>query len=400
MAAMSGNVSSTSLMGFSVHQPAIGAPLQFFPAMGSKQLDEMISTYVPGPFSILNKRAAVSLEFFDHTIQTGELFKFFLVYPTLGSTAASPASSSAMQDSGYGSSFNTSPVMSESQWTHASNVSCKRSTHSKARSSSKKATSSTARSQPGDFSNIPGMKIMTKDGRDVTNSASRGCKTKEQRDHAHLMRVMKACDSCKQKKTRCDPSHKRGSSAVTSPGSKAASKKAKKAASPPAPKRNVFEVDMAIFDPTKSEPQYLDDRFDTVADSTVDTWDQFIQYDEEFADVVPQDYDFFFDPAGYFSPTTSTSTSPSQVLTPGQSQPVTPAGVGVGSQQPTLPYLNPAGLEVGSNYVDFALYSPGSTCPDDDLLLSKEVAALESSEHSGYLHRQQSSRSHSIVLPD
>lgn len=50
---------------------------------------------------------------------------------------------------------------------------------------------------------------MTKDGIDVTTTAGRGIKTKEQREHAHLMRIMKACDACKRKKIRCDPSHRR-----------------------------------------------------------------------------------------------------------------------------------------------------------------------------------------------
>jgi len=49
---------------------------------------------------------------------------------------------------------------------------------------------------------IPGFQIMTKDGVDVTSSAGRGTKTKEQREHAHLMRIMKACDACKKKKIR------------------------------------------------------------------------------------------------------------------------------------------------------------------------------------------------------
>jgi hypothetical protein len=49
---------------------------------------------------------------------------------------------------------------------------------------------------------LPGFSIMTKDGIDVTNSAGRGTKTKEQREHAHLMRIMKACESCKKKKIR------------------------------------------------------------------------------------------------------------------------------------------------------------------------------------------------------
>lgn len=59
------------------------------------------------------------------------------------------------------------------------------------------------------------MKIMTRDGVDVTNAASRGSKTKEQRDHAHLMRIIKACDSCRAKKIRCDPSHKRRAASTT-----------------------------------------------------------------------------------------------------------------------------------------------------------------------------------------
>jgi len=43
---------------------------------------------------------------------------------------------------------------------------------------------------------------MTRDGVDVTSTAGRGTKTKEQREHAHLMRIMKACDACKRKKIR------------------------------------------------------------------------------------------------------------------------------------------------------------------------------------------------------
>ncbi|ORY67454.1 uncharacterized protein BCR38DRAFT_301454, partial [Pseudomassariella vexata] len=199
---MSCNTSTTPLMGFSVHQPGLGAQLQFFPEMGSKQLDAMIKAYVPGVASIQEKRAIVSMQFFEHTIQTGELFKFFMVYPTAGSATASPASSSAMHDSGYGSSFDTSPVISESQWAHSNNVSLASPSQGQARTSPKKAASSSAQPKANDFSHIPGMKIMTKDGRDITNSASRSCKTKEQRDHAHLMRIIKACPVCKKKKIR------------------------------------------------------------------------------------------------------------------------------------------------------------------------------------------------------
>ncbi|KAI3327150.1 hypothetical protein HD806DRAFT_384028 [Xylariaceae sp. AK1471] len=366
------NSSNTLLMGFSVHQPAIGAPLQFFPAMGSKQLDDMINAYIPGDASILDKRAAVSMEFFEYTIATGDLFKFFMVYPTVPSAGASPA-----MDSGYCSGFSTSPVMSESQWTNTS------SPQMASPSSSKKATSAT------DFSSLPGMKIMTKDGRDVTNSASRGCKTKEQRDHAHLMRIIKACEACRKKKTKCDPSHKRHA-AGTSSGkvAKKTSKNSRPVAAPPqiAAKQvsAIPEFDQVL---TESSPP-LDSLFSQSLDAPTDglsmEWDQFIQYDQEFVDAVPYDYDFIFDPAGYFSPAmtatasfSSSSTSPSQL-------PITPIDRDVNitedapdghTQRPILPYLNPGGLEAGSNYVDFNLYSPESSFLDEELGFGKEVAA-------------------------
>lgn len=376
-------------MGFSVLQPALGAALQFFPAMGSRQLDEMIDAYIPGSASILDKRTAVSLEFFEHTMQTGELFKFFLVYSNVNSNAASPAST--MQDSGYASSFNTSPILAESQWTQMTSASFD-STSTKANASAKKAKSSSSRTQAGDFSHIPGMKIMTKDGLDVTNAASRGCKTREQRDHAHLMRIIKACDACKRKKTRCDPSHKkRGSSAAVSPEPKVSKKVRRRAAPPPAQKSPAASACITFdntFDFIIPDSFSFNTDFTAAPDLAMQDWDQYIKYDEEVNDVIPQDYDFFFDPAGYFSPTATTdsfnsaSVSPSRVLTPGQSQPGTPASgveyagsslLGAGdSQRPTLPYLSEDGLEGGNNYVDFALYSPGSECLDDDL---KDVAA-------------------------
>ncbi|KAI0105758.1 hypothetical protein GGR51DRAFT_184940 [Nemania sp. FL0031] len=367
MSPMSRNNSAASLMGFSVHQPAIGAPLQFFPAMGSKQLDEMIDAYVPGDASILDKRAAVSMEFFEYTMATGDLFKFFMVYPTLGSTGASPS-----MNSGSYSSFATSPAMSEGQWSNPS-------PQMVSPSSSKKAAS------PNDFSNLPGMKIMTKDGRDVTNSASRGCKTKEQRDHAHLMRIIKACDSCRRKKTKCDPSHKR-SAGGTSSGkiTKKASKTSRPAAAPP--QIPVEQVSVApeldqFFSGPSIDPVFTES-LNAPTDGLSMEWDQFIQYDEEPTEMIPYDYDFLLDPAGYFSPTTtasfsSSSTSPSQIpITPIDRDVNIPDGTVVGhDHKPLLPYLDPAGVEAGNNYVDFNLYSPQSSFLDEELGLATEVAA-------------------------
>ncbi|KAI0838074.1 hypothetical protein F5Y06DRAFT_60882 [Hypoxylon sp. FL0890] len=386
MSHTSRNNSSTSLMGFSVHQPAIGAPLQFFPAMGSKQLDEMIDAYVPGNAPIAEKRATVSMEFFEHTMATGELFKFFMVYPSLGSTTESPASS--MLDSGYVSNF-TSPVMSESQWTQNSNASSSSSEAKGHKSTSKKASLSS------DFSHIPGMKIMTRDGRDVTNSTSRGCKTKEQRDHAHLMRIIKACDSCRRRKVRCDPSHRRSAGSSTK-----TSKKTKKTATasvpPPAPPQPALDpLEQFLFTPSFDIANDASSSFDSVMpepfiDPTME-WDQFVHFDEDSTEVIPYDYDFLLDPASHLSPTSSNSFSSSQPITPARTLGAEnmPIGITEGElQAPLPPYLNPGG-EAGNNYADFNLYSPGSsTGLDDDPSLSKEVAAGPGPEHTQYSNHQ------------
>ncbi|KAI0548461.1 hypothetical protein F4679DRAFT_318017 [Xylaria curta] len=370
MSSMSSNNSTNnSLMGFSVHQSAIGAPLQFFPAMGSKQLDEMINAYVPGDASILDKRAAVSMEFFEYSMATGDLFKFFMVYPTLGSANTSPA-----MDSGYHSGFTTSPVMSEAQWASST------SSRMVSPSSSRKSTSA------NDFSNLPGMKIMTKDGRDVTNSASRGCKTKEQRDHAHLMRIIKACDSCRRKKTKCDPSHKRPAAGASGKVTKKTSKTPRPAAAPPqiAAKHTstTTEFDQLLFEPSLSLDSFFTDSLSLPTDGFSMEWDQFIQYDEEPSEAIPYDYNFLLDPAGNFSPATtasfsSSSTSPSQLpITPIDRDVHIPDDTAVGhDHKPILPYLNPGLLEAGDNYVDFNLYSPESSFLDEELGFAKEVAA-------------------------
>ncbi|RYP71502.1 hypothetical protein DL771_004757 [Monosporascus sp. 5C6A] len=395
---------NNNLMGFSVHQPSIGAALQFFPPMGSKELDQMIDAYVPGNASVLDKRTVVTCEFVQHSIATGELFKFFLVYPT--SVSDSFDSPVSLQDSGYGS-FNTSPVMSEGQWANTASPS-----RSKPRSPSKKATAS-------DFSHMPGMKIMTKDGVDVTNSASRGCKTKEQRDHAHLMRIIKACESCRKKKVRCDPSHKKRSSSQSQSPEPKSHKKVKRAsiAARVATPNMCVSDQTAVFPsasfagPDNPSPEINDTQewmssFDSFVPtdevdifSEMETWDQFIDYGDE-STAVQQDYNFNVD---HFSPTTSSTNSTSP------SQPLTPATRGLGSDgfeftsagdftfnngvayagafaseeiAPTLPYLKPRGIEGGTDYLDFNLYSPGSTS-DEDLGFSKEIAAA-SPQHESF----------------
>ncbi|KAK8102922.1 hypothetical protein PG984_016068 [Apiospora sp. TS-2023a] len=447
MADMSRNSSITSLVGFSVYQPALGAQLQFVPEMGSKELDDMINAYVPGPASILDKRTAVSLEFFDYTIHTGELFKFFYVYSPI-STSGSPASSS-MHDSGYGSNFNTSPVMSESQW--AQSMPSATVSQNQARKSSKKTASSVPKAQVTDFSQMPGFSIMTKDGQDVTNSASRGCKTKEQRDHAHLMRIIKACESCRKKKTRCDPSHRKAAKSQSASESNGRASKAKKATTTKSASVASMKAESVMaassFDSSAAGSFTLDQSFASALEPVTDNWDQFIQYDEEYAETIPQDYDFFYDPAGYLSPSISNTSSqvpsphhpvtPPTAATPGHAfvpaeastflEPVareritdtmntdtTAIGLaqtlcrgsrvapvhrdvtGTGaygtdsSQKPMLPYLAGDAADVGNNYVDFNLYSPASSFLDEDPGLVQDIAAFTRDRSPRYNERSSS----------
>ncbi|RYP48684.1 hypothetical protein DL768_005464 [Monosporascus sp. mg162] len=400
---MSSSQNNNNLMGFSVHQPSVGAALQFFPPMGSKELDQMIDAYVPGNASILDKRTVVTCEFVQHSIATGELFKFFLVYPS--SVSDSYDSPASLQDSGYGS-FNASPVISEGQWANTAS-----SSRSKLRSPSNKATAS-------DFSHMPGMKIMTKDGIDVTNSASRGCKTKEQRDHAHLMRIIKACESCRKKKVRCDPSHKkRAPSQSQSPEPKSHKKVKKASIAPKVATPQMCDSDQTAVFPSASfagshnPPPERDDTpewmssFDSFVPtdeidifSEMENWDQFINYGDGSTAVQPN-YNFNVD---HFSPTASSTNSTSP------SQPITPANRGLSSDgfeftstsdfafdngvayagafasgeiAPTLPYLNPGGIEGGTNYLDFNLYSPGSTS-DEEFGFSTYIAAPSPQQES------------------
>lgn len=365
--------------GFSVYQPQLGAQLQFFPALGSQELDDMINAYIPGPAALKEKRATISLDFLEHTQLTGQTFKFYPVYSS-SPVAASPAIST--------SSFsNTSPVNSTWDWSQAS-----ASPAVSSRSSSSKSRKASQYSTP-DLSHLPGMKIMTKDGQDVTDSASRGSKTKEQRDHAHLMRIIKACDSCRRKKIRCDPSHKKRTAAQTQPQSKQAKKArtaaaavaAAVAAAPPQKSPSVValargqddnpDIPMSMFgiDPTFTFAGL--DSFESI-DQTYESWEEFIQYPVDVAD---EHYDFFLDPEGYLSSqssASSSSASPPKASTPASQQDLQASfgleereGLLSESTSPELPFLqvNHTGL---NNYTDFSLFSPSSSFSEDDRMLS------------------------------
>ncbi|KAM0232858.1 hypothetical protein ACHAP5_010592 [Fusarium lateritium] len=358
--------SNTLPQGFSVFQPALGAQLQFFPALGTHELDELVNAYIPGPASVQEKRTSISLDYFEHAHLTGQTFKFYPVY-TLSATVESPATASPLQDSGYGSSFNTSPVMSNWDWSHVN-------TTTSSRRSSPKSTSS---HQPADFSNLPGMKIMTKDGRDVTNSASRGSKTKEQRDHAHLMRIIKACESCKKKKIRCDPSHKKRGVSST-PAQPAKITKKTKTAAPEAKISSIGVQDTFAPQIALSEQDLLVDLDNFAASGELgnESWEQFVQFP-----ALDDSYDFFNDPEGYLSPQSSStlseySTKPASPATEAdlRRRRGATADVEVEGLVDSTTYLPFNQVEVNHDYVDFNLYSPESSFSEDERMVPIEIS--------------------------
>lgn len=387
---------ASAVEGFSVYQPALGSPLQFLPAVGTKELEQLIGAYLPGPGSAQEKRATISMDFFEHSRQTGENFKYYAVV----TPAATPESA-----------YNVSPVMSDLSFYSSPSQA---STPAVAPAAKKPRTASQkpAKTTTTDFSHLPGMKILTADGQDVTNSVSRGCKSKEQRDHAHLMRILKACDACKKKKVKCDPSHKkRAASQVESKSEAAKPAKKSRKTTASSPKEH-----SAVFTPAPEASFQTDSLGLSSVDfsaSMDESWDQFLTFNDEpvnapipqdFYGAVPQDFDFFFGMDNSFSPSMSGSSVSS-------AQPLTPVSSGLlpqandftfsednslvflqsadNSQEPNLPYLNPAG-QTGSNYVDFNLFSPASSFIDEEPQSLKSAPASQVQSPAGLNEQLQS----------
>lgn len=375
------NVNNTLPQGFSVFQPTLGAPLQFFPALGTKLLDDMMNAYIPGSASLQEKRGSISLDFLEHTQKTGQAFKFYTVPGFVANPDSPPFMASPAQPS-LSSSLTVSPIASDWDWTSVSGTtSSSKSSHNR---SARKSSNTSRHQTAGDFSHMPGMKIMTKEGLDVTNSASRGSKTKEQRDHAHLMRIIKACDSCRRKKIRCDPSHKKrtSSQAVSQPAAKT-SKKARVVVPQEQSTAGPARLSSNMMPPPA--PSLAFDSFSTFDDlsqstaATAESWEDFIHYPQEEMDT---DYDFFFDPQGFLSPMVSdvsSSASGSKSISP-TSQPEYAANgfdehqlpvdfaIPTEQQNVLLPYMD---ASAGSNtYTDFNLYSPQSSFSEDERMLS------------------------------
>ncbi|KYK56979.1 hypothetical protein DCS_03986 [Drechmeria coniospora] len=365
--------------GFSVYQSALGEPLQFFPNLGTQQLDDLISSFLPGPTSIKDKRIAVTVDFFEHALTTGQNFKF---YPVHAVTMASPMSASPSLDS----SLEASPVTPSWDWTTSASTSPASSSswqHTKVNSTPGRAT---------DFSKLPGMKILTKDGRDVTNLASRGSKTKAQRDHAHLMRIIKACDDCRRRKVRCDPSHRKQSAAQTaqspvSPGSESSKKRSRPSPTQPTlsparqkenplPGEHVMLVDELMSSTTSSFDfdsllSFSDaDAMESFPAAAPTDWDPFVQFSPMD---VGQDANFFPDLENCISPS-SLSMSHSEGLQP-QWQHVQH---GVGAHLAAADSLDIPDNSPGDSFLGHS----GSTSEDDDFSLF-----LSSSQFAEDAHR-------------
>ncbi|TQW01257.1 transcription factor Cys6 [Cordyceps javanica] len=384
-------MSSSGLpQGFSIFQPTLGAQLQFFPAVGTQELDELIHAHLVGPASSQEKRATLALDFLEYAQRTGQTFKFYPVY----TVAASPANSAS-------SSFNTSPTTTSWDWSQTSRTASVSSRSSQHRVS--KPASPASRVRATDFASLPGMKIMTKDGLDVTNSASRGSKTKEQRDHAHLMRIIKACDSCKRKKIRCDPSHKKRAAATPAAPASTTAKVTKKARtsspssasqsiSPPqsvSPQSVSPAVMMEDFAGFSASPFDIDatfsfdtlNTFDPTLAAPADLWNEFVQYPP--VDLA-EDYDFFADPESFLSSQSSDAgLSASRISVPACSpRSGAPPGRGpdVGCAESHTYLLDGAAFAASAqlpfesqdsagDYTDFNLFSPGSSFSEDERML-------------------------------
>lgn len=378
--------SSTLPQGFSIFQPTLGAQLQFYPAVGTQELDALIHAHLIGPAASQEKRATLALDFLEHAQRTGQSFKFYPVH-----AAASPATSAS-------SSFNTSPATASWDWSQNSRTASVSSRSSQHRVS--KPTSPASRMRAADFSGLPGMKIMTKDGLDVTNSASRGSKTKEQRDHAHLMRIIKACDSCKKKKIRCDPSHKKRAAATpaaptatakltkkprtSSPSAASQSTSPPQSVSPPLMMEEFGSFSASPFDMDATFSFDALDTFEPALGAPTDPWDEFVQYPPMGQ---AEDYDFFADPDSFLSSQSSDADMSAARISIPASSPRSGAPPGRGpdagrteshtellagaalpaSVSAHMPYED--SQDWGGDYSDFNLYSPGSSFSEDERML-------------------------------
>ncbi|KAF7932912.1 uncharacterized protein EAE97_008679 [Botrytis byssoidea] len=386
---------------FTITQPFLGAPLQFQPALGSKELEELIDAYVIGDACKQDKLSTVTIDFYNHAtvdINTGSLVRRYDVMPwTVGRSPAqsqssglsppiftpSPASSATFADSTY-SSTSTPPNR-----TRGSRVTKK---------TKKDTTKKSAEVR------LPGFSIMTKDGIDVTNSAGRGTKTKEQREHAHLMRIIKACDECKRKKIRCDPSH-RPVSHTNTPRASASSRPSPPSQSNPSPAASTpslsrettqgseqssppvdsFSIeDFVLFpedDLNQWNPEMAIPGFDTqYNDFSMTNYENFPDFDTDFSTMNDNiSFDFpVYDQSSSFSPQLSNTTS--HILNYHNTQPLSSADVNSQYFSQTQPQPDLDFFEPFSNIPNFSPTHTQQAHPQG--LPNEDPGKIDSYEHA------------------
>lgn len=178
-------VGQASFNSFSITQSALGSPLEFEPALGSQELDDLINNYITDNATTQQKRARVVLEFLNSIDAYSYQHPVCLhYYAPLSISSQLPS----RQSSTMPSTHKTTKIESANP--------------SKTPSSLKRVRQEPSFGETSSAKRLPGFSILTRDGVDITEYASRGPKTKEQRDHAALMRKLKACAACKRSKQR------------------------------------------------------------------------------------------------------------------------------------------------------------------------------------------------------
>ncbi|PHH49428.1 hypothetical protein CFIMG_005862RAa [Ceratocystis fimbriata CBS 114723] len=414
-------VSGTPEFGFYVFQASLGSPLEFHPAQGTALLNEMIDIYVPGSASIGEKTGIVSIDFFKYSQTTGLSSKFYSIPSRALCNTPSLASTDSSSVSPLQPTWNCplTPAKTATSRTPEPIVHCvSRSSKSPSASTSTAAPITTlirARTAATDLSQIPGMKILTKDGVDVTNSASRGSKTREQRSHAHMMRIVGACESCRRKKVRCDPKHRSSTSAAAisaitrSQAASSQSRKSlarKKAAAAKAaqkeaqaPSQLSQSAQTAVSGVCEPSQPNIDEPI-SFLDAEINNFDDIMNWGESaIPPEILQDYEIF--DKNILSPNFGSSAGSPGVAFRPPSNPIALSGsnadtavvkTAANNRSDSLPTTQKtntaydssnASLSTATEYADFCLYSPSNSFSDEDDLGGSDTLHHKSSSQNG-----------------
>lgn len=162
--------------------------------MHSKELAEAIHNYIPGIVPLQEKQRQIVSDFCIWRSQACPDGPASYLYDASPAFDLSTFSNVDLPSIGHlAPRAATEKCIAENKSTSA-----KPARRSKTNKVAKKTPAKAASSGP----RLPGLSIMTKDGVDITDRAPRGPKTKEQREHAALMRRLGSCATCRKRKQR------------------------------------------------------------------------------------------------------------------------------------------------------------------------------------------------------